>query len=87
MNRLRFLYDCELPHRAVAVYLYLDDRADKDGVCWPALPTIAHDLKLSVSTVKRAVKDLKKAGLITASQRYRANGGKSSLMFRLIRPP
>ena len=26
-----------LPHRAKAVYLYLQDRADAQGVCWPSL--------------------------------------------------
>lgn len=87
MSRLDFLYRLPLPHRAVALYAYLDSRADAHGVCWPALPTIAKDLKLSRSTVKRAMQDLKKAGLLTTEQRYRASGGCSSLLFRISRPP
>lgn len=83
MSRLDFLYRMDLPHRAVSVYIYLFDRADKNGECWPAIPTIAKELKLSESTVRRASKDLKKTGLITTEQRYREKGGKSSLLYKL----
>ena len=48
MGRLDFLYRMDLPHRAKSVYIYLADRANKDGECWPAIPTIARELKLSL---------------------------------------
>ena len=83
MGRFDFLYKMDLQHRDVAVYIYLADRAKKDGKCWPAIPTIAKELKLSQSTVRRALQDLRKAGLLKTEQRYRAKGGKSSLLFRL----
>ncbi len=83
MSRLDFLYRTELPHRAVAVYIYLADRTNENNECWPAIPTIATDLKLSTSTVRRGIRDLKKAGLLETEQRYRKKGGKSSLVFRL----
>ena len=83
MSRLDFLYRTELPHRAVAVYIYLADRTNENNECWPAIPTIASDLKLSPSTVRRGIRDLKKAGLLETEQRYRKKGGKSSLLFRL----
>ena len=83
MSRLCMLYESDVPHRAVSVYLYLAERANKKGECWPAIPTIAEDLKLSESTVRRAVKDLKKAGLLSTQQRFRENGGKSSLCYTL----
>lgn len=83
MGRFDFLYKMDLQHRAVAVYIYLADRASKDSECWPAIPTIAGDLKLSQSTVRRALQDLRKAKLLYTEQRYRAQGGKSSLLFRL----
>ena len=83
MSRLDFLYRTELTHRAVAVYIYLADRTDENNECWPAIPTIAADLKLSPSTVRRGIRDLKKAGLLETEQRYRKKGGKSSLLFRL----
>lgn len=83
MSRLDFLYRTDLPHRAVAVYIYLADRTNEKNECWPAIPTIAADLKYSPSTVRRGIRDLKKARLIETEQRYRKKGGKSSLMFRL----
>lgn len=83
MSRLDFLYRSELPHRAVAVYIYLADRTNENNKCWPAIPTIAADLKLSPSTVRRGIRDLKKAGLLEIEQRYRKEGGKRSLLFRL----
>ncbi len=75
------LYAGNLSHRAVTVYMYLKDRADKDGKCYPAIGTIAKDLKLSRSTVKRAIADLVKCDRVRKEQRWRANGGRSSLMF------
>lgn len=84
--RLLFLYKDELPHRAIALYMYLYDRADGNGCCYPSVRTIAKDLKLSVSTVKRAITDLSRAGYLTTEQRYRKNGAKSSLFFHVIRP-
>lgn len=83
MGRFDFLYKMDLQHRAVAVYIYLTDRANKARECWPAIPTIARELKLSQSTVRRALQDLRKAELLETEQRYRTKGGKSSLLFRL----
>lgn len=83
MSRLTFLYQMDLPHRAVAVYVYLYDRANKNGECWPSVSTIAKEIKLSQATVRRAIKDLRKAGLIETTQRYRTKGGNSTLLFKL----
>ena len=38
--------------------MYLRDRADSEGKCWPGIKTIASDMRLSRSTVKRALIDL-----------------------------
>ena len=73
----------DLPHRAVAVYVYLYDRANKNGECWPSVSTIAKEIKLSQATVRRAIKDLRKLGLIETTQRYRTKGGTSTLLFKL----
>ena len=51
-----------------SVYMYLHDRADKDGKCYPAIGTIAKELKLSRSTVKRAIADLEKADVCARSR-------------------
>ncbi len=71
----------EWDRRAVAVYIYLAGRANKDNTCWPAIPTTAQDIKYSEFTVRRAMKNLRKAGLLEPEQRYRGNGGKSSPLF------
>lgn len=83
MSKFTFLYRTNLQHRAISVYIYLADRADKNGECWPAIPTIAEELKLSKSTVRRAIHDLRQAGLLETEQRYRESGGSSSLLFKL----
>ena len=85
MSYFSLLYSSELPHRARAVYMYLRDRADGDGKCYPAIGTIAKELKLSRSTVKRAIADLEKSGYLRREQRWRENGGKSSNMFYLTK--
>lgn len=72
------LYKEELPSRAKTVYMYLKDRANKDGECWPAVKTIAKDTSLSVSTVKRAIADLIRYGFLTKESRYRENGSHTS---------
>lgn len=64
----RKIYEADLPHRAVDVYLYLKDRTNKDGICYPAIGTIARELSLSDSTVKRAINDLEKNGFIRKKQ-------------------
>ena len=74
--------DGELSHRAKAVYMYLCDRSDAEGKCWPGIKTIATDLKLSRSTVKRALADLEK------THRFRENGSYTSNLYTVLpRPP
>ena len=64
--------------------MYLKDRSDKSGQCYPAIGTIARELHLSRRTVERAIGDLSKAGYIKKEQRWRKKGGKSSLLYTLI---
>ena len=85
MRNFTHLYKMDLPHRAIAVYIYLADRANKNGICWPAIPTIARDLKISESTTRRALQDLRRAGVLRTEQRYRENGGNSSLSYTLMK--
>lgn len=82
--------DTELSHRGRSVYMYLRERSDKELKCWPGLNTIASDLHLSRSTVKRAIADLEKAGYLRRDQRHRDNGGCTSNLYTLTeeaRPP
>lgn len=85
MGRLNDLYqNGELPQRAKLVYLYLHDRMDKDKKAWPGLNTMAKDLSISRSTVKRAIKDLEKAKLIRKEPHYRDNGSATSNRYYLL---
>lgn len=63
----REIYSTNLPHRAIAVYMYLRDRADKNGQCFPAISTIASDLKMSKSTVNARLMILKKQNIFATS--------------------
>ena len=66
------IYHSDLSHRARAVYMYLKDHVDSEG------------LGLSRSTVKRALDDLYGAGLLTREPRWRENGSLSSDLYRLV---
>lgn len=80
----REIYEMDLPHRAITIYMYLRDRADKQGRCFPSYKTIACDLKLSTRTIIRGIEDLERAGIIKRNHRYRLNGGKSSNIYYLL---
>ena len=77
------VYQSDLSHRARAVYMYLKDHADKESKCWPGIRTISAELRLSRSTVKRALDDLCEAKLISKEFRWRENGSLSSNLYRL----
>jgi len=73
--------DDSLPHRAKAVYMYLKDRMDADRKCWPGIRRIAADLRLSRSTVKRALKELEQSGYLKRERRSRESGGDTSNLY------
>ena len=78
------IYSSSLPHRARAVYMYLKDRTNKDGVCWPSIKTIAREMNLSRATVCRALNDLCNAGLLDKDERWRENGGRTSNIYKIL---
>ena len=75
--------DTLLPPRAVSVYMYLKDRSNSAGSCWPGIKTIARDMNLSRSTVKRALADLEQHGYLANLPRYRPNGSNTSNLYTL----
>lgn len=83
MTDLKRIYQSELPNRAIAVYLYLRGRANKEGVCWPAIPTMARELKMSQSTIRRALRDLVQEGFLVIEERQRDSGADSSNQYKL----
>lgn len=85
MSYFKKLYENgNLPHRAKLVYLYLHDRMDKERKAWLGIKTIAQDLSICRSTVKRAIKDLEKARLIRKEPHYRENGSATSNRYFLL---
>ena len=64
MSKFNFIYAEDLSHREKTVYIYLRDRADASGVCWPGIKTIAGELGLSPRNVQRARGDLENRQLI-----------------------
>ena len=84
MGYFNSIYSSDLPHRARAVYMYLRDRANKDGICWPSILTIAGELRLSRATGYRALEDLCRAGLLEKSDRWRENGGQTSNLYKIL---
>ena len=75
--------DTELPSRARAVYMYLRDRADSEGKCWPGIKTIASDMRLSRSTVKRALTDLEPVSYTHLRAHDRDNGSSTSNLYSM----
>lgn len=76
--------DESLPHRAKAVYMYLRDRSDAEGKCWPGVKRISADLDLSSRTVQRALSDLERAGYIKREERHRENGSRTSNIYTVV---
>ena len=63
--------------------MYLKSMSASKGECWPGIKTIAVDLGLSKSTVKRAIRDLEKHGYIEKESRHRDNGSLTSNLYRV----
>ena len=83
MRYSREIYEYDLPSRAVTVFMYLSNRANKSKTCFPSVKRISEDLHISKSTVFRALNDLEAVGLIKREERWRDNGARSSTLYRL----
>lgn len=79
----RRIYDLGLSHKAVSVYCYLANCADKNGECFPSVRRIAEDLNLSKCTVFRAFIELEENGLLERFPRYHPQGGRRSSLYRI----
>ena len=78
-------YASNLKSRALSVLIYLIDRSNQELTCFPAIPTMAEQLHISISTVKRALRELVDAGYISKDARFREkNRGQSSNLYTLI---
>lgn len=77
-------YQSTLKSRALQVLVYLIDRSNKEGTCFPAITTMSWELHISVSTVKRALRELVDSGFIKKESRFREkNKGQTSNLYIL----
>lgn len=70
------------PQSSIGLYVSVQP-CGKRKECFPSVKTIAADLKISKSTVFRALNDLEQAGLIEREERRRTSGGRSSTLYRV----
>lgn len=78
-------FSSELKPRARLVLQVLVLHCNKEGECFPSIMTIATKCDYGVSTVKRALDELVKAGYIVKQARFdeRKNGGQTSNLYTL----
>lgn len=77
-------YQSTLKSRALQVLVYLIDRSNKEGTCYPAISTMSRELHISVSTVKRALRELTESGFVKKENRFREkNNGQTSNLYTL----
>lgn len=77
-------YESSLKSRTLPVLIYLIDRSNKELTCFPSISTMAKQLHISVSTVKRALRELEAEGYIKKDSRYRSNQGQTSNLYTLM---
>ena len=69
---------------ALLAYVALSGRADRSGECWPSIATLAKEARCSASSARRAVRELRLAGLVTVRAQQRSyDGGQSSNVYRV----
>ena len=78
-------FSSELKPRARLVLQVLVLHCNKEGECFPSIKPIAAKCGYGVSTVKRALDELVKAGYIVKQARFdeRKNGGQTSNLYTL----
>lgn len=69
----------------MSVLIYLIDRSNKDLPCFPAIPTMADQLHISIFIVKRELHELVHAGFIKKDVRFREKDrGQTSNFYTLV---
>jgi len=78
----------QLSHGARLLLLIIKSYADASGLyCYPSRETLAKDLGSSVATVKRLIRELRKAKIIISAQRSNRDGTKSTTSYLLDDEP
>jgi len=78
----------DLTSGAVRVYACLADMASKDRPAWPSHRTLAHRTNMSISSVRRHIRELVQIGAINIQQRYKPDGeGQTSNLYTVMVKP
>ena len=86
MKEFEMIYRDDVSPTAVMLYMYLFERSGSKGYCWPSINTIAHEIKRCRTTVKKALRELERKGYLETEQQRRANGSKTSSLYRIKTP-
>jgi hypothetical protein len=70
--------DDSISGNAKLVYICLSSRTDRAGETWPSHALIAKEARLSASTVKVALNELRSLGLVSWKQQQNPAGGLTS---------
>ena len=76
------IWDLPLGLHARVVYLYLRRRANREGVAWPSVATIAQRTEMSERQVRRALDRLYETGLVVREHRGGRGGPSHYLLDR-----
>ncbi|MFI3238863.1 MAG: helix-turn-helix domain-containing protein [Lachnospiraceae bacterium] len=79
----------DLKSRSLSILMYLVDKMDNvRRTCFPSIATIGKQLHISVSTVKRSMKELFEKGFLKREARFveSKNGGQTSNLYTVSTP-
>lgn len=75
----------DLTSGAVRVYACLADMANKDRPAWPSHRTLAHKTNMSISSVRRHIRELVDVGALDIQQRWKPDGaGQTSNLYTVM---
>jgi hypothetical protein len=70
-----------------AILFVLADYANHNHECWPSFERVAYEAECSISTVKRAIADMEKRGILRRERRRRPDGTLGSYLMVLSVQP
>lgn len=65
------IWEKTISSSAFHVYAFLSWCADRSGACYPAVPEIARRCHISVTTVRKALRELREAGLVHSQTQHK----------------
>lgn len=76
--------DNSISCHATSIYMYLKHRGNAEGKSFPSVPTMARELHISQSTIRRALAELVEHNYIERNPRYRKSGAQSSNLYTVL---